>query len=162
MTEVKKIPVKVYVREDGRARLICPVCGFHRELDASKFRGKAAHPLNARCHCRNILSIDFDFRSCKRKAVQLDGYFSSLDPDLDVSGSMTVFNISPEGIGFGISGDQMPMVGQRLELRFTLDNRQNTQVKKNAVVKSVCNDMVGCQFDEDDTPNGAFGFYLRT
>ena len=75
---------------------------------------------------------------------------------------MTVFNISPEGIGFGISGDQMPMVGQRLELRFTLDNRQNTQVKKNAVVKSVCNDMVGCQFDEDDTPNGAFGFYLRT
>ena len=78
MTEVKKIPVKVYVREDGRARLICPVCGFHRELDASKFRGKAAHPLNARCHCRNILSIDFDFRSCKRKAVQLDGYFPPL------------------------------------------------------------------------------------
>lgn len=161
MTEIKKIPLKVYVRSDGRARLLCPVCGFHRELDASKFRGKAAQAMNARCRCQNILSITFDFRSHKRKEVQLDGYFSSLDPDIDVSGSMTVYNISSSGLGFEVAGSQEPMVGVRLKLQFTLDNRRHTRVEKTAIVRSVNEGMVGCEFEEDDMPNGEFGFYLR-
>lgn len=159
-TEVKKIPIKVYVRDDGRARLVCPVCGFHRELDASKFRGKASQALNARCRCQNILSIKFDFRTQRRKEVQLDGYFSSLDPNVDVSGSMTVYNISSRGIGFGVSGSQQPMVGLRLSLKFTLDNRKQSQIEKTGTVRSVYEDIVGCEFDEDSVPNGDLGFYL--
>lgn len=154
------IPVKAYVQNNDRVLLVCPACGTTHDLDAAKFRGKG-QSLKARCRCRNILHISLDFRNQARKEVLLSGTFSSEDATLGGSGRMTVYNLSRTGIGFAVTSGQEPWIGQKLRLEFRLDDRKQSMIVKNAVVKSLHGHIVGCEFDEYGGLAGALGFYLQ-
>lgn len=156
----EKIPIKLFVHDKPSALLVCPVCGFVRELDVSKYPHLGGKTVNARCRCNSVLSISFDFRNQIRRQVMLDGSFTILEPGMDdTSGSITIHNISKKGIGFSVLGGYEPMVGQRVHLEFHLDDRKHSLVEKDCIVRSVRGDVVGCEFENDDLGT-ALGFYL--
>ncbi len=159
MTE-STIPVKVYVQDTGRALLVCPSCGFTHELDAAKYQNQS-HTLTARCRCRNTLSILLEFRNQARKKVQLEGFFRSRNPSSPVNGSMIIHNLSCTGIGFSVMSGMEPQAGDKLSLEFQLDDRNGSTIIKNAVVKSVHGQIIGCAFDDRGELAGVLGFYLR-
>ena len=154
------IPVKVYVQDSGRALLVCPSCGLAHELDAAKYRNQS-HTLTARCRCRNTLSISLEFRSQARKEVRLEGSFRSRNPASSAGGSMIIYNLSRTGIGFSVLSGEEPRIGEKLRLEFQLDDRKAGIIIKNAVVKSVHDQIIGCAFDDHGELAGALGFYLQ-
>ncbi len=159
MTE-STIQIKVYVQKDDRALLVCPACGHTHELDAAKFRDQT-HALTGRCRCQNILSVSLEFRNQARKEVQLTGSFTMLSPDKGAGGSILIYNLSRTGIGFSVISGPEPQVGQKLRLEFQLDDRKGSRISKDAVVRSVHGEMIGCAFHDQGELAGALGFYLQ-
>ena len=153
--------VIVYVQGIERALLVCPCCGLTHELDAAKYRNQT-HALTARCRCLNTLSISLEFRSQVRREVQLEGSFSSLNPASSAVGDMIIYNLSCAGIGFSVTNGQAPQVGEKVRLKFQLDDRKASVIVKKGVVRSVHGSVVGCAFDNHGELAGALGFYLRS
>ena len=50
--------------------------------------------------------------------------------------------------------------GDHVTIKFTLDNSAATQVEKDAIVKSVINTRIGCEFLDSDRGDATLGFYF--
>ena len=157
------LPIKIFVRDNGRALFVCPACGFTHEIDVNKYKGKGSQTLNARCKCQKVLAINFDFRGHTRKEVNLSGSFHVLDKGMThMKGVMMVRNISLTGVAFEVTGGAEPMVGQKIEVEFHLDDRKMSHIVKDAMVRSVNDWLVGCQFIDYGDLDPALGFYLQS
>lgn len=73
-----------------------------------------------------------------------------------------ISNISREGLGLLVSGVHNIRVGQKIQVNFTLDDKNNTPLNKTAVVRSVDQNRIGCEFKKDQAFEKGLGFYLRT
>ena len=157
------LPIKIFVRDNGRALFVCPSCGFTHEIDVNKYKGRGAQTLNARCRCQKILAINFDFRGHARKDVDLSGSFRVLDKGMThMKGVMLVRNLSMTGVAFEVTGGDEPMVGQKIALEFHLDDRKMSHIQKDAMVRSTGNGLVGCQFVDYGELDPSIGFYLQS
>ena len=70
-------------------------------------------------------------------------------------------NISRGGIGFTVSGIHSLEPGLPLILDFTLNDKKMTRLRKQALVRTVNGNYIGCQFPENDPVEKALGFYLQ-
>ena len=57
---------KVYVGENNRALIICPKCGFERNVDAMTLK-TATNILKVKCKCRETFQIALEYRSITGK-----------------------------------------------------------------------------------------------
>ena len=74
---------------------------------------------------------------------------------------MIIYNLSRTGIGFSVSDGLELRVGQKLRLEFQLNDRKASIIVKDAVIRSVHDQIVGCEFDGRGELAGALGFYLQ-
>ncbi len=74
---------------------------------------------------------------------------------------MQVINISRSGIGFSISGIHAITVGQKALLTFQLDDRKQTELSKQVIVRSVMQNTIGCEFIDHSQFEKDLGFYLQ-
>jgi hypothetical protein len=156
----KKMDVqKSFVNSEGIATIKCPKCGVIKNLPAAEFRGRQ-HTLKVRCKCDYAWSILLDFRRHYRKKAELAGTYT-LIPPASGSGGVTVLNISRSGVGFRVKGMHSIMIGQKARLRFTLDNKKQTPIDKNVIIKAVNAGYIGCEFIEDRAFDKDLGFYLQ-
>lgn len=163
MTDEERIPIKIFVRDNGRALFVCPSCGFTHEIDVSKYKGRGAQTLSARCRCHKVLAITFDFRGHVRKDVTLSGSFRVLDKGMGhMKGVMMVRNLSLTGMAFEVTSGMEPMVGQKVAVEFHLDDRKMSHIEKDAVIRSTGNGLIGCQFVDYGELDPAIGFYLQS
>ena len=65
---------KVYVDENNRALIVCPKCGFERNVDATSFKNKI-NIVNIKCKCRETFQITLEYRKHYRKEVRLSGEY---------------------------------------------------------------------------------------
>ena len=65
---------KVYVDENNRALIICPKCGFERNVDATSLRTNT-NIANIDCKCRETFQITLEYRKHHRKEVKLSGEY---------------------------------------------------------------------------------------
>jgi len=150
---------------DGKYEMTCPQCGFQDTVPERMFElmGSA---VRVQCPCSHRFRIIRELRTNYRKEVRLEGYFAQarhngnkLAPG-DVWGPMVVRNLSKTGLQFKCGNAGLLRVGDHLQVRFNLDNANQTLIKKTVVVRSVFADTVGCQFEGADQYDAALGFYF--
>ncbi len=156
---------RVFATDDGAYVLQCPECERSELVSADPFK-KNGWILQVTCPCSCSFRIIREMRKLYRKEVQLPGSFSSDSAAmnrLDVSEkwfSMEVENISKSGLKFKSPMTRLLHEGDNIQLRFNLDNSSESLINKLAMIKSVNNSSVGCQFQDCDKHDSALGFYF--
>ncbi|WP_448384239.1 hypothetical protein [Desulfosoma sp.] len=62
--------LKVFVTQDGKATIVCPQCGFARQVDATRFPQQNTH-VKVRCPCGHSFRVSLEIRKAYRKPVFL-------------------------------------------------------------------------------------------
>ncbi len=153
-------PLTVHIRDNNAATLVCPACGLVRQIAVAKFRNDR-HTLAIRCRCGHVYSVLLDFRRHFRKPTSLAGTYVSRDPAGPGGGVIRILNISRSGVGFTVSGRHRILPGQELQIEFQLTDRNRTVIKKQAVVRTVQENTVGCEFVCGGDLDKALGFFLQ-
>ena len=153
-------PLTVHIRDNNAATLVCPACGLVRQIAVAKFRNDR-HTLAIRCRCRHVYSVLLDFRRHFRKPTSLAGTYVSRDPAGPGGGVIRILNISRSGVGFTVSGRHRILPGQELQIEFQLTDRNRTVIRKQAVVRTVQENTVGCEFLCAGELDKALGFFLQ-
>ena len=156
---------KVFVTDDKIATFVCPECGNTRTADVSEYKqlDKAVR-LRIQCSCGNSYSAVLERRDKYRKEAKFPGkYTLNLSGKEVDEGAMTVVNISRAGLR--IEFKEMPNfeVGTKLLVEFRLDDKQDTLIKKDVIVKNISGHSVGtefCSISSSDPKDKALGFYL--
>ena len=152
--------IKVFVRADKTATIICPSCNTAKHTSVAPYLHKK-HLLKIRCKCNARFSIQLDFRHHYRKQTSLPGTYRVIDPPGGGGGVIHIRNISQGGIGFSVSGLHRMEKEQALQLEFHLNDKNQTKLIKQARICIVENNYIGCEFIDPDLLEKALGFYLR-
>ena len=157
-SELDRVQTRAFVAEDGTAAFVCPNCGMARNVSVVSYRGYK-HSLKIRCRCQQTFTIDLDFRSSHRKPTNLQGFYEITSGG---GGRAVIKDLSKNGVGFMASGAHSVRVGQKILVNFALDDKNNTPLRKTAVVRSVDKNRIGCEFKKDQAFEKGLGFYLRS
>ncbi len=124
-------------------RLECPECGCAREINVSSLPdiGKV---YKIKCKCVHGFSIAFDKRQHKRKKTNLVGTYS-LEHGL-ANHIIDVVDLSRGGLGFVRTDKNELSVGDRLIVRFNLDNGEQDVIEGLILIRNIFNDRVCCEF----------------
>ena len=152
--------VKSQVRKDGTTIIICPVCNRAKKITVflKKFKKNA---LKARCSCTAVFKVQLNYRSHYRKLVSLSGTYETRNQYDSCKGPITITNLSQGGLQYSFAGVNRLQPGNVVILNFQLDNKQHTPIKKHAMVRSIHDNVIGCEFFEQKKMNKALAFYLR-
>lgn len=152
--------VKVHVRENNSATLVCPSCRTVKHFDAGRYRHQR-HVFSVRCRCNQVFSILLDFRRHYRKQTSLHGTYQILSEGGVGGGIIHIHNLSRSGLGFTISGLHAIQQDQVVEIEFQLSDKNKTVLKKQAIVRSVRQNSIGCEFISSSDIDKALGFFLQ-
>lgn len=148
---------KVYPH-NHEATLVCEKCGRTRKIDTSKYEERQ-RGLKVKCGCGFEFLVLIEPRKFYRKPTQLHGDYVKIAAKR-VSGTMVVRNLSRTGVGFETSSTPDVRPGDRLQIRFVLDNRKATEIKRDVMVKSVQDRFIGAEFCNLEAYESDLGFYL--
>lgn len=150
----------VYVGLDGNAVVKCPNCKAVKNFAVDKFRD-SKHTLNVKCGCQQTFPVNLDFRKFFRKQTKLTGDYLLLPKKIH-HGRMMVVNISKVGLGLQILGNHELLVGQELQVSFTLDDDGGSLLVRKVVIRLISENYLGCEFVDDVSHDKVLGFYLMT
>ena len=153
---------KTFVRPDNTAVITCPVCGLQKTINIATFE-QHKHALKIKCGCKNIFTVNLEFRKKIRKRTHLRGNYINHSQG-DRRGSLIVTNVSLSGLEFTSPDVPTFKIDDELTIEFTLDDEHLSEIKKEAVVMDVRPRSVGCEFPGggDYAYDGPLGFYIRT
>ncbi|MGD9022494.1 MAG: PilZ domain-containing protein [Deltaproteobacteria bacterium] len=153
---------KVLPSHNGKTSLVCPYCGSRRDVNVAKFKNRFGS-VKVLCQCQSTFAVCLERRMVLRKDVYLEGYCIKL-PECKECSKVLIENISPSGIGFATVTAHNFRKGDKVRLKFTLDDRNHSEVTKTAIVRWVGKaNHVGCEFcDPTDLEQGSMDlrFYL--
>jgi len=152
--------VKTFVCGDDTATFICPSCKKTRKVSAAPFRGKK-NAIKVRCGCGTAFILKLNFRHHYRKETNLSGTYTIATPGEVGGGPIIIHNISWEGIGFTCTAPHHLERLMTVHLDFTLDDKKKTRLKKEATIRLIEKNYIGCQFVDTAAEEKALGFYLR-
>ncbi|MEW6670844.1 MAG: PilZ domain-containing protein [Thermodesulfobacteriota bacterium] len=139
---------KIFLDEQNRATFKCPKCSKSWTKDLSGFKDSSKRiQLKCKCPCGHAFPVVQERRKDFRKAVTVTGaYFHN---QREVRGLITIKNISKSGIGLVLSTKQSINKGDKLQLKFNLDNPKKSFVDKEGIVKKIEDNYVGIQFVDE-------------
>ena len=149
----------VHVRQDSSATVTCPHCGVRYKVNAAKVKTRGRRS-KLRCKCRDSFSVFFEFRENPRRELYVEGYYRPIkevyirgtartSPASESLVRVRVQNISRTGIGFVVPTGHELKVGDRIEIIFTLDDREQNRVEREAIVRRLAEDnYLGCEFTD--------------
>ena len=153
-----KVP-KTYVRPDNTAVLTCPHCKYQKVILANKFKGHN-HKLKVKCRCQNVFMVFIEFRKRVRKKTFLRGTYIN-HSQKDSSGYLVIENISVTGVAISSVDVNKFKVGDELSLEFALDDEYGTEIKKEAIVRSVRQSIIGKKKKKPEDDFGSkLGYYI--
>ncbi|OHE19185.1 MAG: hypothetical protein A2X95_05000 [Syntrophobacterales bacterium GWF2_56_9] len=149
----------VFADDKGMVYLLCPFCGegSKRPLEQFPYIHK---PVTISCSCGNTYDVQIDARKTFRKKTSLEGLYAKLVSPGDFE-RMTVVNLTLGGCGLLASNEPALNQGDWIKLVFKLDDAKRTEIKRNAVVRRVTGNYIGCQFTVATAYDPDIGFYLR-
>ncbi len=153
---------KIYVNSDNMAVIECPHCGNALTQHVGGFKGRKRN-VKVKCRCQSVFHVSFEFRKARRKGTNLQGFYAKLPAGNDWI-KMVVISISLAGIRFLAHTAHNLRVGDEIIVRFNLSNEARTKVEKDAVVRWVSDEKVGCAFTEpigyNDLYDTALSFHM--
>ncbi len=151
---------KSFVKTNDTASIRCPKCDLVKNISVSKFRN-SRHTFKIRCSCGHTFLVSLDFRRHYRKPTELTGTYNVIIPSGTGGGQMQVNNISRSGVDFSVSGHHNIQLDQKIGLTFKLDNKKETEISKQVIVRQIRENSIGCEFIEQSQIGKDLGFYLR-
>jgi hypothetical protein len=150
---------KIYVDPTNIATIICPKCRLEKKIDVKNF--KATHKrLKAKCRCGEIFRFALEFRKDHRKKVRLHGKYSVQGKE--EKGEIIIEDISESGIRFASIEPHFISRNDTVELKFTLDNPERSEVQKLVKIVWIIDRNVGAQFIGPKSLEKDLRFYLQT
>jgi hypothetical protein len=146
---------KVFIDSKNIAAFKCLECGKSWKKDLTPIMDrihKNGHRIKFKYPCGHSFYVIFDKRRHYRKAAELTGAF--IHERSQRRGIIEVKNISKSGIGFELNSKQFMHVGDRLALKFNLDDLERSFVYEEGIVKKIDGNYVGvefCEFRHRDT-----------
>jgi hypothetical protein len=139
--------VKVFLNDQQKATFKCPECEKSWTKDLSKFKNhEKMIRLKCKCPCGHSFPVQLEKRRHSRKSTNLGGAFIH---DLKkYRGVITIKNLSKSGIGFEHSSGHFIHEGDRLELRFNLDDSKKSYICKEGIIRKIDGDYIGVEFAE--------------
>lgn len=154
-----KLRKKVYVDDTNQATIICPKCGFEKNIDVTNFKN-TQKKLKAKCRCGEVFRLTLEFRKHYRKKVRLHGeYFVQ---GRDEKGEIIIEDISASGIRFASLKPHYISRIDTVELKFTLDNPMRTEIHKLVKIIWIIDRNVGVQYIDPKSLEKDLGYYLKT
>jgi hypothetical protein len=150
---------KVYVDENNRALIICPKCGFEKNVDAMKYRNPT-NIVTGKCKCKETFQFSIEYRKHHRKKVRLSGEY--IIQQNRERGEVIIRELSLTGIRFEIMRPHQISTGDILEMKFVLDNPLRSEISKLVKVIWVKDRIIGANFSEKELYAQVLGFYLKT
>ena len=135
------ITINIAGRES--VNLVCSKCGSARRIDISSLPniGKV---YRIECKCIHGFSIAFDKRKYKHKKTNFIGTYS-LDNSL-TDNIIDIIDLSRGGLGFIGSDKNKIKIGDRLTVRFNIDNAESDMINCTILVRNVIGNRVCCEF----------------
>ena len=116
---------RMYAGATNHVTVICPKCGLKKNINVFKYKDTHKR-LKAKCKCGEIFRLSLEFRRFYRKIVRLTGeYFAQ---ERDEKGEVLIKDISMTGINFEVSKPHNIAKHDAVEVKFTLDNPDNTEL----------------------------------
>jgi len=149
---------KVYVDDTNQATIICPKCGFEKNIDVTDFKD-TPKSLKAKCKCGETHRFTIEFRKKYRKNVRLPGEY--IAKEKGGKGEIIIRELSLTGIRFEslkplqISSDDI------LEVKFKLDNPLKKEIRKFVKVIWIKDRIVGANYTETKFYEKDLGFYMK-
>ena len=149
---------KVYVDQKNRALIICSKCGFEKNVDAISFRN-TNDVVKGECKCKERYQFKLEYRQYYRKEVMLTGeYIAQKNGE---KGEVIVRQLSLTGIRFESLKPHQISIDDILEVKFKLNDRKKSDIRKSIKVIWVKERIVGGIFTERKFYEKDLGFYLR-
>ena len=149
----------VYVDDTNQATIICPKCGFEKNIDVTNLKN-TQKKLGAKCRCGEVFRLTLEFRKHYRKKVRLHGeYFVQ---GKDEKGEIIIEDISESGIRFASLKPHYISRIDTVELKFTLDNPMRTEIHKLVKIIWIIDRVVGAQYIDPKSLEKDLHVYLKT
>ena len=149
----------VYVDDTNQASIICPECGFSKNINITNFKSTQKRA-KAKCGCGESFRFTFEFRKNYRKNVRLAGeYIVKVTGE---KGDVIIRDLSLTGIRFESLKPHEISTNDILEVKFKLDNSKKSEIRKLVKVIWVRDRIVAAHYSETKLFEKDLGFYLRT
>ncbi len=157
--------LKVFITREGRATFVCPACELSRTVEVARNTKLArASRVGVKCPCGHHYPVTLERRRFFRKAVNLSGsYFHTVNGRHVDRGEMAVLDLSRTGVRIRLNERRPLRVGDTLLVEFHLDDRQQSLIRKESVVRRIEGVDLGTEFaapEITDANSRAIGFYL--
>ncbi len=149
---------QIFVRPDLSATFTCSKCGKTNKKDVSSFIShQATVQLKVKCKCGNIDHVVLQRRKNFRKKTNFDA-------TVLVSGEKipaTVEDLSKNGIKMNIHKPVPLEDGDRVRVRFTLDDKTHSSVLREVeIIKGFSKTQYGCEFTSYDHYDNLGQYFL--
>ncbi|MBT8355192.1 MAG: PilZ domain-containing protein [Desulfofustis sp.] len=153
--------VNAFVNKEKYTAYACPHCQRIHRVPVAAQKG-VNHKLVAHCKCLNRFEVILNFRQFYRKEVDLAGEVKNVSTGSGNWHEMVVADLSINGLRFKTTGLKEIKIGHRLQVKFTLDDRQAHEIEKEARVINISGDYYGCEFLNLAYQEEELGNYLFT
>lgn len=154
---------KIFITSENTVVFRCPYCQRTKTVDVASL-GDLAQPLRFRlkCPCGQVTASVVDKRRRFRKETRFPGsYVHYVDGQPRGKGSLTVKDLSVNGMKLMIASGETFNRGDVLKVSFRLDDAQRSPVEKKVIIRSISPPFFGTEFAPTETLDKALGFYLR-
>ena len=147
-----------YVDDDNKATIICPKCGFAKQIDTTNFKN-TQKKLKAKCKCGEEFKFTIEFRKNYRKKVKLPGEYRVTESG--ERGEMIIEDLSLGGVQFVTLGHHRMSTNHTVSLKFKLNNPARTEIERSAKIMWINKNNVGAMFIGPKLFESDLAFYLR-
>jgi hypothetical protein len=147
-----------YPDANNNVEISCPECNAKKRIDVSAFKNNFKL-IEVKCQCDTRFKCSIEFRRSYRVQVSLAGRYERLKNQK--IGDMLVESLSIIGVGFVNMSCHLLEIGENLELKFQLDDKNRTEIRRKVKIISIERGYIGTEFIDKNCYDAALGFYLK-
>ena len=138
----------------------CPSCGQFLRRDLSGVQGIGqGSTIECQCACGTSFVVTLERRRHHRKPTEIRGaYIHKSD---EHRGLISLKNLSRSGAGFEVNHPRRISKGDRVILRFNLDEMPESYVEKEAVTRKAERNYVGVEFSNVISNHETLAYYIE-
>ena len=137
--------IRADVNHEDRVAFLCPHCKRPFHISVGEYKN-IKRELAIRCSCNEQFRLLLNFRRFRRKNVILVGEAKNLSMHKSPWTVMTIVNLSMGGLRFRVLEPINIQKGDKVRVRFTLDNPQEEMIDKEVIVRNTRDNECGCEF----------------
>ncbi len=151
-------PDKVFINTDNEGKVSCPHCFKASSISVAGHR-TTGRPVRIKCHCGQTFSVVLEYRKFHRKKVHLFGKLLDLATRTERF-EILITSLSVTGLGFEVKSTHDIRVDDCFEVVFTLDDRFDSTIQEEIVIKRVQDHAIGAEFRDTEKYNFDLDFYI--